>query len=289
MRGPHHPSKTLSATGALVASMVSLTLGNAFAETLFAAVRPEGTAALRLAFGAALLCALRRPWRGRLSPAQLGAVALYGATLGAMNLCFYLAIDRLPLGLAIAIEFLGPLTIAVAASRRALDLFWIGLAMAGLALLLPAPGGAERLDPVGIGFALAAANCWALYIVFGQRAGHVPGSQAVPLGLAVGALVVLPFGIARAGTALLQPAILLPALAIAVLSSALPYTLEMVALRELPRRTFGILLSLEPAIGALIALAVLGERLAPLQWIAVASIVAASIGTVATARGGASG
>lgn len=274
----------LSAIGALVASMMSVTLGNSFAKALFAAVGPEGTTALRLAFGAALLCALRRPWRGRLSRSQLRAVALYGATLGAMNLCFYLAIARLPLGLAIAIEFLGPLTIAVAASRRALDLAWIGLAVVGLALLLPLPGGSAPLDPVGVGFALAAAICWALYIVLGQQAGNVPGSQAVPIGLLVGALVVLPFGIARAGAALLQPAILLPALAIAVLSSALPYTLEMVALRELPRRTFGILLSLEPAIGALVALVVLGEHLTSLRWVAVGCIVAASGGTVATAR-----
>ena len=240
---------------------------------------------LRIAIAALLLVALRRPWRHPLSRRDAMGIALYGLVLGLMNPCFYMAIRTLPLGLAIAIEFVGPLAVALSASRRALDFVWIALAVTGLALLTPLAG-ASALDPTGVAFALDAAVFWALYILYGQRIGHLDGGQAVSLGLLVGALVVLPFGIAGAGAALLDPSLLVNGALVAVLSSALPYSLEIFALRHLPRQTFGVLLSLEPAIGALVGFALLGQHLSLLQGAAIACVVAASAGTTLGLRRG---
>ncbi|WP_409564239.1 EamA family transporter [Methylobacterium sp. J-068] len=265
--------------------MVSLSVGTSFAKHLFGTVGAEGTTALRVGLAALILVVLWRPWRLGLSRRDRGALLLYGAVLGAMNLLFYLSLRTIPLGLAIAIEFSGPLTLALAASRKIVDFVWIGCAVLGLALLLPVSGLSSGLDPVGVACALAAALCWALYIVCGQRVGHLHGGRAVALGMSVAAVVVLPFGIASAGAALLDPAILAFGLGVAALSSALPYSLEMVALKRLPKQSFGVLLSLEPAIGSLAGLAILGERLSPTEWFAIACIVVASVGnTVSTHR-----
>lgn len=269
----------LAPVAALVGSILSLVIGTSFAKQLFPVIGAEGTSAYRVTLAAVLLLAVWRPWRRPLGRRDAGVVVLYGLVLGGMNLLFYLSLRTIPLGLAIAIEFVGPLTVAVASSRRAVDLVWVALALLGLCLLLPLDRASADLDPVGVACALGAALCWALYILVGQRAGHLPGGQAVALGMSVAALVILPFGIAQAGRALLSPSLIVAGLAVAILSSAIPYSLEMVALRGLPRRTFGILLSLEPVCGALAGFLILGERLTPLQGAAIASIMAASVGS----------
>lgn len=274
---------TLIAMLALMASMASLCIGTSFAKSLFEAVGAQGTTALRVGFSALILLAAWRPWRWPLRAADARAIALYGAALGATNLMFYMSLRTVPLGLAIAIEFTGPLAVAIASSRRALDFVWIAFAVAGLLLLLPLRMTADGLDPVGIAYALGAGVGWALYIIFGQRAGNAHGGQATSLGLLMAALVVFPFGVAHAGTSMFTPSLLVAGLAVGILSSAIPYSLEMVALKRLPRRTFGILLSMEPAMGALAGLVMLHERLSATQWIAIGCIIVASIGCTATA------
>lgn len=273
---------------ALVAAMVSVQFGASLAKGLFPALGPEGTTICRCGLAALMLLALRRPWREPLSRPALVAVALYGASLGLMNLLFYLSIARIPLGVAVALEFTGPLSVALFASRRARDLAWVVLAAVGIALILPRSDSPRHLDPVGVSLALGAGACWALYIVLGQRAGKaVPGGAASALGMSVAALVVAPFGIARAGARLLDPSLWPLALAVAVFSSALPYSLEMHALRRLPARTFGVLMSLEPALAALAGLVVLRERLTVAQGAAIACIMAASLGSAASVGRGA--
>lgn len=268
---------------ALLTGMVSLQGGAAIAKSLFPTVGAAGTASLRVGFSALVLIAVWRPWRRSLSARDAGWIALYGAALGAMNLLFYLALTRLPIGPAVAIEFAGPLLLALAGSRRRTDLAWIALAVLGLGLLLPL-GGAGGLDPVGIALALAAGAAWALYILFGQRAGQADGGQAVALGMLTAALVVAPAGLAQAGAAIVSPTALVLGFAVALLSSALPYSLEMVALRRLDRTTFGILMSLEPAVAALLANLLIGEALTPVQWLAIILVIAASAGITASSR-----
>ncbi|MER2194414.1 EamA family transporter [Methylobacterium brachiatum] len=263
--------------------MVSLQYGATIAKNLFPVVGAAGTSALRVGFSALILIAVWRPWRRSLARREAGWIALYGITLGVMNLLFYLAIARLPLGPAVAIEFAGPLAIALIASRRTTDFLWIGVAVAGLGLLLPiAP--TSPLDPLGVALALGAALAWALYILFGQRAGRIDGGRAVSLGMLVAALVAAPFGLAEAGAALLAPGVLMAGLLVALLSSALPYSLEMFALRRLDRKSFGVLMSLEPAVAACAGFALLGERLGAVQWLAIGLVIAASAGITATSR-----
>lgn len=277
------PVSVLLPVAALVTGMVSLQYGATIAKNLFPVVGAAGTSALRVGFSALILIAVWRPWRRSLARREAGWIALYGITLGVMNLLFYLAIARLPLGPAVAIEFAGPLAIALIASRRTTDFLWIGVAVAGLGLLLPiAP--TSPLDPLGVALALGAALAWALYILFGQRAGRIDGGQAVSLGMLVAALVAAPFGLAEAGAALLAPGVLMAGLLVALLSSALPYSLEMVALRRLDRKSFGVLMSLEPAVAACAGFALLGERLGAVQWLAIGLVIAASVGITATSR-----
>jgi inner membrane transporter RhtA len=264
--------------------MASLCLGTSFAKTLFPAVGAQGTTAYRITVGALILLAIWRPWRFPLTRSQARTVVLYGTTLACLNLCFYMALRTLPLGVAIAIEFTGPLTLALVLSRRVLDFIWIALAAAGLLLLMPSGVSAHQLDPTGLAYAAAAGVFWALYIIFGQRAGSLHGGQATALGMTVAALITLPIGVAHAGTALFDPSLILAGLVVGVLSSALPYSLEMVALKGLTKKTFGVLLSLEPAMGAVAGVIVLGEHLAVPQWLAIGAIVAASAGCAATAR-----
>jgi inner membrane transporter RhtA len=277
------PVSVLLPVAALVTGMVSLQYGATIAKNLFPVVGAAGTSALRVGFSALILIAVWRPWRRSLAQREAGWIALYGITLGLMNLLFYLAIARLPLGPAVAIEFAGPLAIALIASRRTTDFLWIGVAVAGLGLLLPiAP--TSPLDPIGVALALGAALAWALYILFGQRAGRIDGGQAVSLGMLVAALVAAPFGLAEAGAALLAPGVLMAGLLVALLSSALPYSLEMFALRRLDRKSFGVLMSLEPAVAACAGFALLGERLGAIQWLAIGLVIAASAGITATSR-----
>jgi inner membrane transporter RhtA len=283
---PRGVAESLVPVLALVGSMVSLGVGTSFAKHLFAAIGAEGTTALRVDLSAVILVALWRPWRLTLTGSDRRTLLLYGSVLGAMNLLFYLSLRTIPLGLAIAIEFSGPLVLALAVSRKIVDFVWIGCAVLGLSLLLPVSGLSTSLDPVGVACALGAALCWALYIVFGQRLGHLHGGRAVAIGMSVAALVVMPVGIASAGAALLDPGTLAFGLGIAALSSALPYTLEMVALKRLSKQSFGVLLSLEPAIGSLAGFALLGERLTLTEWLAIACIVVASVGNTVSARRG---
>jgi len=277
------PPSALLPVVALVAGMVSIQAGASLAKSLFPLVGATGVTALRVGFSALILAAIWRPWRRSATLRDIGAIALYGAALGAMNLLFYLSLRTIPLGIAVAVEFVGPLGLAIAASRRAADFAFIGLAVLGLGLLLPLDGG-TALDPAGIALALAAGLCWALYILFGQRAARIDGGLAVSLGMSVAALVTLPFGLVQAGQALLSPAVLALGLAVAVLSSALPYSLEMFALGRLDRQVFSVLMSLEPAVAALCALTLLGERLTALQWLAIGCVVTASAGIAGRSR-----
>jgi inner membrane transporter RhtA len=279
----HQPPLWLAIT-ALLVSMASYQCGAALAERLFPLVGAQGATAFRLGLGALVLLVLRRPWRRWRSGANWRALWGYGLSMGAMNMVFYMALRTIPLGIAVALEFTGPLAIALFGSRRLLDVAWVVLVVIGLALLLPLHRQEHALDPVGVAYALAAGVGWALYILFGQRAGAAYGGDAVTWGIAIGALLAVPVGVAHAGAALLSPALLALGLGVAVLSSALPYSLEMIALTRLPARHFSVLLSLEPAIAALAGAAFLGEQLGPRQWAAVVAIMVASTGTAYTAR-----
>lgn len=267
---------------ALIGAIVSLCVGTSFAKQLFPLVGAQGATAYRVGFSALLLCLIWRPWRAWPQTQDLARLAMYGAVLGLMNLSFYMAIRTIPLGLAIAIEFMGPLSLALVHSRRPIHFLWIALAALGLYLLLPLRDASHALDPVGVGFAAAAAVFWALYIVLGKRTGHLPAGQSVALGMSTAALIVVPIGLFEAGTTLFDPAILGLGLVVAVVSSAIPYSLEMIALRGIPKRSFGVMLSLEPAAGAVAGLLILGEHLAGLQWLAIGLVIAASVGTILT-------
>jgi inner membrane transporter RhtA len=261
----------------LLAAMASFQLGATFAERLFPTVGAAGAAALRLAGSSLILALVRRPWRGVTLRGPWGGVVAYGVALGTMNTLFYQALRTLPLGIAVAIEFLGPLAVATLASRRPLDLVWVGLAIAGLGLLLPLHG-VHRVDLGGVLYALGAGVCWALYIVFGRRAGQAHGANATGLGIFVATLIFLPPQVALQGVHLFAPAVLPIALLVALLSSALPYSMEMYALTRLPTRTFGTLMSLEPAVGAIAGLLLMNQRLAALQWAGILAVVLASFG-----------
>ena len=272
---------------AILGAVTALGLGTSWAKhSLFPVVGAQGTTAVRVGFSALLLLLFWRPWRWTLSGQEARTVALYGAALGAMNLCFYMSLRSIPFGLAVAIEFAGPLAVALFSSRRPLDFLWVLLAAAGLALLLPLGHDVSTLDPAGVLFALAAAVFWATYIIFGKRASHLHAGHSVSLGLFVAALVVVPVGVAHAGGALLSPVILATGLGVALISSAIPISLEMVALKRLSPQAFGIMASMEPAVAALLALALLGEYLSAIQWLAIALIVAASVGSSVTAQRG---
>ena len=269
---------------ALLLGMISVQSGASIAKTIFPLAGPLGTVALRVGFGTLILCAALRPWRVRIPARSRLPIAVYGVALGLMNMCFYEALSRLPLGVAVALEFTGPLAVAILFSRRAIDFLWVLLAVVGLFLLLPVLHLHRGIDPAGALYALGAGGCWAVYIVSGQKAGMSHGAQSVALGSLISAVLVLPVGLLNAPPTFFSTSILLPGIAIAVLSTALPYLLDMVALTRLPARTFGVLMSVEPAIGALTGLLFLDEKLSASQWTAIALIILASIGV--TARGG---
>jgi inner membrane transporter RhtA len=269
----------------LLVAMSSIQAGASVAKRLFPLIGAQGATALRLAFAALMLLAFWRPWRRRLTRQELLAVVVYGAALGGMNLTFYLALERIPLGIAVAIEFTGPLAVALLSTRRPVDFVWALLAMAGILMILPLSETSAALDWVGVFWALVAGTCWALYILFGQRAGaSVHGGTATSLGMVTAAVLVCPFGVVHAGQKLLDVSLWPMALGVAVLSSALPYSLEMIALKRLPARTFGILMSLEPALAALSGWVFLSEQLTPVQWAAIGCVILASAGSSATSK-----
>ncbi len=267
---------------AQLGAIVTICLGTSLAKQLFPLVGAEGTTAIRIGTSALMLLAFWRPWRFQFTRADLSRLALYGAVMGLMNLSFYMALRTVPLGLAIAIEFTGPLGLAMLDSRRPLHFLWIALAIGGLGLLLPIARNGHGLDPIGALFAFAAGLFWALYIVLGRRTKHLPAGPSVAIGMAVSALILVPVGLVTAGAKLLSPTVLGLGLVVGLFSSALPYSLEMIALRGISRRSLGVLLSAEPAFGALAGLALLGERLSLLQWSAIGLIIIASAGTVLT-------
>ena len=261
----------------LVASF-SVQGGAAIAKGVFPLIGVAGTAAIRILVSALILIAVFRPAFHRLTKDQWRAVVPYGISIGVMNLLFYQALARIPLGLAVALEFVGPLALAISGSRRPLDVVWVVLAMAGIVLIAPfkAQG---AVDPVGVVYALLTGACWAAYIVVGGRVSQrLDAGAGVAIGMAVAALVALPFAAAEGGIRNLGPGLLVPCVALAILSSALPFTLEMKALRLLPGRIFSVLMSLEPVVAAVCGLVLLGEHLTGAQWIAVAAIVVASVG-----------
>jgi inner membrane transporter RhtA len=268
----------------LIAAMFCFQLGAVIAKGLFPVVGAAGTTALRMSLASIMLLAVWRPWRMRMNAREMRVVLLYGLSLGCMNYFFYLSLSTIPLGIAVALEFAGPLALAMTASRRALDFVWILMAAIGLLALLPHGYGSTPLDTAGVIYGLAAGVFWALYIHFGRKAGAAHGGQITALGMLIGAIVVVPMGIAEAGARMFSPAILPAAIGVALLSSALPYSLEMLAMPKLPTRTVGVLMSLDPALGALSGLCFLGERLGVIQWAAIASIMAASAGSAATSR-----
>jgi inner membrane transporter RhtA len=265
----------------IIVGIVSVQGGAALAKGLFPALGPVGTVGLRIGLSAAILLAAFRPRLGRLTAAQWRVVVPYGLVLGIMNLVFYCSLARIPLGLAVTLEFIGPLGVAVFGSRRAVDVVWGLLAAAGVLLITPWTGGS--VDPAGVAFALAAGACWAAYILLGGRVSRtVPGTAAVSAGMLVAAVAIVPISAGLDGFAHLTPSLFAAGLGVALLSSVIPYTLEMFALGALPARTFGILMSLEPAVGALVGLVALREILAPAQWLAVVLVCAASAGSTLT-------
>jgi inner membrane transporter RhtA len=268
---------------AVLIGILSVQGGAALAKGLFPALGAVGTVGLRIGISALLLLAAFRPRLNRLTAAQWRAVIPYGVVLGIMNLVFYSALSRIPLGLAVTVEFAGPLAVAVFGSRKAIDVVWVVLAGAGIALITPWTGGG--VDPVGVLLAAMAGACWGAYILLGGRLSRtIPGGAAVSVGMLVAAVTVVPVAAAMGGFAHLTPGRFAAGIGVALLSSAIPYTLEMIALKALPARTFGILMSLEPAVAALTGLVLLGEILTLTQWIAVALVIAASAGSTLTSR-----
>ena len=275
----------LTAVGSVLLAMVTIQSGASLAKQLFPIIGPDGTTALRLGFAAAVLWLVFRPWRALPQGRDWRSIIVYGLCLGGMNILFYLAIERIPLGIAVALEFTGPLAVALFSSKRKSDLLWVACAIAGIVLLMPDLSSAQGLDIIGALMALGAGACWAGYILFGTRTGkQASGGITVALGMTVAAIVLVPVGAVTQGLALFSWEVLPLGLLVGVLSSALPYSLEMVALRNMPTQAFSVLMSLEPAIAALAGFVILSEYLSVLQWGAIALVIIASIGSSFTPK-----
>ncbi|MDT0378098.1 EamA family transporter [Streptomyces sp. DSM 42041] len=282
-----HPSGAgrLGAVGLVCASALSLQFGSAVAALLFPRAGALGMVALRLVFSAVLLFAVCRPRLRGHSRTDWAAVVGLGVALGTMNTLFYQAIERIPLGAAVTLELLGPLALSVVAGRRALSLLWAGLALTGVYLL--GASGFSDLDVAGVGYALAAGGMWAAYIVYNARTGaRFPGADGLAIAMVVAALLSAPLGVLSAGGALLDPVVLGLGAAVAVLSSGIPYTLELFALRRLPKSTFAVLMSLMPVAASAAGFLVLDQRMGWVQVLAVGLVIAASAGAVRTSRHG---
>jgi inner membrane transporter RhtA len=281
----HNPRMTRTRGAALLvlASIVSVQLGAALATTLFDEIGSSGAVFLRAAFGALVLLALTRgaPLRVREWPHR--DVLLLGGAVAAVNLFFYAALDRLPLGITVTLEFVGPLGVAIVGSRQRRDLIWVLLAAAGIVLLSDGSGG-EGVDPLGVALALAAGAFWAAYIVQSDRVGALgPGAGGATMAALISAVLVAPFGLAQGGSEIFVPSHLAVGAAVGVLSTAIPYVFEIEALRRLPRAVFGVLMSLEPAVAAAIGFLALSQDLAGLEIVAIALVVIASAGALRSA------
>ncbi len=268
----------------ILIAMLSIQSGASLAKSLFPIVGAPGVTALRIALGTLLLVVIFKPWRLRFKKEQRLPLLFYGLSLGAMNYLFYLSIQTVPLGIAVALEFTGPLAVALFSSRRPVDFVWVVLAVLGLWFLLPLGQDVSHVDLTGAALALGAGACWAVYILTGQRAGEEHGPATVALGSLIAAIVFVPLGMAQATESIWQWSILPVGLAVAVLSTALPYSLEMIALTRLPTRIFGTLMSMEPALAAMSGMVFLGESLTFTQTLALCSIIAASMGSTLTLR-----
>ncbi|MER7625532.1 EamA family transporter [Streptomyces sp. NPDC126503] len=281
---PAPAGRRLGPVALVVAGGLSVQFGSAVAVLLMPRAGALGVVTLRLVLAAAVLLVVCRPKVRGYGRADWGTIVAFGTAMAGMNILFYQSVDRIPLGAAVTLEVLGPLALSVIASRRLLNLVWAGLALAGVVLL--SGGGFDRLDPAGAGFALAAGAMWATYIVFSARTGRrFPQADGLALAMAFGAVLTVPFGIAEAGDKLLVPSTIGLGLAVALMSSVLPYTLEMLALRKLPAPTFAILMSLEPAIAATAGFLVLSQALAVTDALAIALVITASMGAVRTQVG----
>ncbi|HJP74137.1 MAG TPA: EamA family transporter [Pseudonocardiaceae bacterium] len=264
----------------VLAGIVSVQMGAALAKQLFGLTGAIGAVTLRLLFAAIVLLVVWRPSL-RITRQELPVILGYGAVLAVMNLTFYQAITRIPLGMAVTIEFLGPLAVSIIGARRWVHGVWALLAAIGVFALTEAGGGG--ISVLGVLFALAAATCWGLYIPLGAALGkRTSGGRGLALAMAIGSLISLPLGIAETGPALFSPVALAAGFGVAMLSSVLPYSVELEALRRMPPRVFGVLMSLEPAVAALVGLLVLGQALHPVQWVAIACVVVASAGATRT-------
>jgi inner membrane transporter RhtA len=268
----------------LLGSIGSVQFGAAFANTLFDQAGPGGVVFLRLLLSALMLTVAVRPSLRARSRPDLAAVLAYGLILGFMNWSFYEALDRLPLGVAVTLEFTGPLGVAIAGSRRALDVLWVLLAGGGV-VLLAFRGDHSDIDALGVLFALCAGALWAGYILASQRVGATFAQlDGLAIALCIGTVVTIPVGLVQGGSALLRPALIGGGVAVALLSSIIPYSLELMALRRLRAAAFGLLMSLEPAVGALAGVLVLGQALRPVTTLAIVMVVVASAGTTLAAR-----
>lgn len=268
----------------VLAGIASVQFGAAVADTLFDQAGPGGVVLLRLLLSAAILLSVARPSLRRRSRADIAAAVAFGLILGGMNWSFYEALDRLPLGAAVTIEFTGPLVVAVAGSRRLLDVVWALLAAGGV-LLLALRGGHHGIHALGVLLALVAAACWACYILLSQRVGRTFARlDGLAIALGVGTLLVVPVGVVQGGSALLRPAVLGGGLGVALLSSLIPYSFELIALRRLSAYRFGVLMSLEPAMAAVAGVLVLGQPITTVLGIALLMVIVASIGNTVMAR-----
>ncbi|CDX40855.1 threonine and homoserine efflux system [Mesorhizobium sp. SOD10] len=268
----------------LLGAILSVQIGAAFAKGLFPVLGSEGTTMLRLAIGALMLAAVLRPWKVLPSRRNLPWLAAYGVTVCAMNMLFYAALQRIPLGICVALEFTGPLFVATLGSRRLLDLVWVALAIVGIVLLSPFAGISRGLDPLGVALALAAGACWGLYIIFAQKAGAELGVRTSAYGMAIAAVLALPFGFSAAQAYLTDPHIMAGAAVVGLFSSALPFYLEMLVLARMPAKVYGMLVCLEPAGGALTGFLFLAEKLSLLQCVGIVAVIAAAFGAAVAAR-----
>ncbi|MDQ0600931.1 inner membrane transporter RhtA [Streptomyces canus] len=282
--GVPHRRDSLGSIGLVLSAGISVQFGGALAASLMPRAGASGVVTLRLVAAALVLLVVCRPRLRGYTRADWGTVVVFGITMAGMNGLFYQSIDRIPLGPAVALEVLGPLALSVIASRRAVNLVWAALALGGVFLL--SGGGFGGLDPVGVLFALGAGAMWAAYIVFSARTGRrFPQADGLALAMVVAALVFLPLGVAESGAKLLDPTTIALGSAVAILSSVLPYTLELVALRRLPASTFAIMMSLEPAIAASAGFLILNQALSMTEAAAIALVIAASMGAVRTQVG----
>ncbi|HDR2619904.1 TPA: threonine/homoserine exporter RhtA [Enterobacter chuandaensis] len=284
MPGLSRTSSVWLPVAVILIAMLSIQSGASLAKSLFPLVGAPGVTALRIVLGTAILVAIFKPWRLRFKKEQRLPLLFYGLSLGAMNYMFYLSIQTIPLGIAVALEFTGPLAVALFSSRRPVDFIWVVLAVLGLWFLLPLGQNVSEIDLTGAALALGAGACWAVYILTGQRAGEEHGPATVALGSVIAAIVFVPIGMAQATESIWQWSVMPIGLAVAILSTALPYSLEMIALTRLPTRIFGTLMSMEPALAAISGMVFLGETLTFTQTLALCSIIAASMGSTLTMR-----